>query len=55
LDLHLHVESVSLTTFVSSNPVHVDVYSTQQYMIKFVSDYLRVFRLPPPIKMFPTI
>jgi hypothetical protein len=57
LDLHLPVESVPLTTkFVSSNPVHVNVYSIQQhYVIKFVSDFLRVLRFPPPIKLTATI
>ena len=44
------------TNVVSSNPVHGEVYSIQQYAIKFVSDvqlvggFLRVLRLPPPIK-----
>ena len=57
LDLHLPVESVPLTTkFVSSNPVHVNVYSIQQhYVIKFVSDFLQVLRFPPPIKRTTTI
>jgi hypothetical protein len=54
LDLHLPVEPVPLITkFVSSNPVHINVYSIQQhYVIKFVSDFLR---FPPPIKLTATI
>ena len=38
-DLQLHVQSVPTTTnVVSSNPVHVEVYSIQHYVIKFFSD-----------------
>jgi hypothetical protein len=43
--------------FVSSNPVHGEVYSIQHYVIKFVSDlrqvdgFLWVFQLPLPIKL----
>ena len=38
LDLQLAVQSVPITTnVVSSNPVNVEVYSIQHYMIKFVS------------------
>jgi hypothetical protein len=45
------VHSVPITTkVVSSNPVHVEVYSIQQYMIKFVND-LRQVRFPPSIKL----
>jgi hypothetical protein len=50
-----------ITTVVSSNPVHGEVYSIQQYVIKFVSDlgqvdgFLRVFLFPPPIKLIATI
>ena len=36
--------------FVSSNPVHGEVYSIQHYMIKFVSGFLRALRFPPPVK-----
>jgi hypothetical protein len=39
LDIKLPVQSVSITNkVVSSNPVHGEVYSIQQYVIKFVSD-----------------
>jgi hypothetical protein len=43
------------------NPIHGDVYSIQHYVIKFVGDlpqvggFLRVLRLPPPIKLTTTI
>jgi len=46
---------------VSSNPVHGEVYSIQDYVIKFVSDlrqvggFLRVLRFPPPIQLTATI
>ena len=51
----------SVTKFVSSNPIHGEVYSIQHYVIKFVSDlrqvsgFLRVLRFPPPIKLTATI
>jgi hypothetical protein len=36
-------QSVPITTkFVSSNPVHGEVYSIQNYVIKFVSDLRQV-------------
>ena len=39
LDLQLPMQSVPITTnVVSSNPAHGEVYSIQQYKIKFVSD-----------------
>ena len=39
LDLQLPVQSVPITTkVVSSNPVHGEVYSIQNYVIKFVND-----------------
>ena len=39
LDLQLPVYSVSFTTkVVSSSPAHGEVYSIQQYVIKFVCD-----------------
>jgi hypothetical protein len=54
------VQSVQITTkFVSSNPAYSEVCSIQHYVIKFVSDlrqvgdFLRVPRLPPPIKQPP--
>jgi hypothetical protein len=48
------------TKDVSSNTAHVEVYSLQHYVIKFVSDlrqlcdFLRVLQLPPPIKLTAT-
>ena len=54
----IHFDSVPITAkVVSSNPVHGEVYSIQHYVIKFVSDlrqvsdFLRVFRFPPAIKL----
>jgi len=45
----------SITTkVVSSNLVHVEVYSIQHYVIKFVSDLRQVggfLRFPPSIKL----
>jgi hypothetical protein len=44
------------TKVVSLNPIHGDVYSIQLYVIKLVSDllkvggFLRVSRFPPPNK-----
>ena len=62
LDLQLSVQSVPITiTVVSSNPVHGEVYSIQNYVKKFVSElqqvggFLRVLRFPPPIKLTATI
>ena len=62
LDIQLPVKSVPIVTkFVSSNPVHGEVYSIQHYLITFVSDlrqvggFLRVLRFPPPIKLTATI
>jgi hypothetical protein len=53
MDLQLPVQSVPITTkVVNSNLFHVKVYSIQQYVIKFVSDFqqvgcfLRVIRFP---------
>ena len=37
-DFQLPVQPVPITTNVSSNPVHGEVYSIQHYVIKFVSD-----------------
>ena len=46
---------------VSSNPDHGEVHLIQHYVIKFVSDlrqvcgFLRILRLPPPIKLIVTM
>ena len=46
-----------ITKVVSSNPAHGEMYSKQQYVIKFVIDLwhvggiVRVFRFPPPMKL----
>ena len=60
LDLQLPVQWVPITNeVVSSNPVHGEVHSIQNYVIKFVSDlrqvggFLRVLWFPPPIKLTP--
>ena len=38
--LQIPVQSVPITTkVVSSNPVHGEVYSIQNYVIRFVSDF----------------
>ena len=62
LDIQLLVQSVYIITkVVSSNPDHVEVYSIQHCLIKFVSDlrqvcgFLRVLRCPPPLKLTATI
>jgi hypothetical protein len=62
LDLQLPVQLVPITIkFVSSNPSYGEVYSIQFYVIKFVSelrqvsDFIWVFRFPPPIKLTATI
>jgi hypothetical protein len=59
LDLHLRVQSVSITTTSgSSNPAHGDVYLIQHYEIKFVSDlqqidcFLNILQFPPPTKTY---
>jgi len=50
------VQSVPITT-VNSNSAHAEVYSTQHYVIKFVSDlrkvggFLQVLQFPPPTKL----
>ena len=47
--LQLFVQSVPFTTkLVASNPIHGEMYSIQDYVIKFVSDSRQVsgFRLP---------
>ena len=49
-----------ITTAVSSNLVHGEVFSIQQYVIKIVIDlqqvgwFLLVLRFPPPIKQIIT-
>jgi len=54
-------QSLSPLNVVSSNPTHGEVYSIQQYVIKFVSDLLPVrglllvCRFTLPIKMTATI
>jgi hypothetical protein len=55
-------DPVPITTNIgSSNPTHGEVYSMQNYVIKFVSDlwqgggFLRVLRFPPPINKTVTI
>ena len=60
--LQIPVQSVPITTkVVSSNPVHGEVYSIQNYVIRFVSDFrqvggfLRVLEFLPPIKLTATI
>jgi len=60
--LILPMQSVPITTkVVSLNPDYGEVYSIQQYVIKFVSDlrqvggFLRVLRFPPLIKLTTTI
>ena len=62
LDLQLSMQSVPITTkVVSLNPAHGEVYSIQQYVIKFVSDlrqvsdFLQILQFPPPIKLTATI
>ena len=62
LDFQLPMQSMPITTNVDSlNPVNGEVYSIQQYVIKFVSDlqkvsgFLRVLQFPPPIKLTATI
>jgi hypothetical protein len=56
------MQLVSITTkVVSSKPVHDELYSIQDYVIKFVSDFrqvggfLQVLQFPPPINLTTTI
>jgi hypothetical protein len=53
------MQSVPITIkIVGSNPVHGEVYLTQHYVMKFVSDLWQVggfLRFPPPIKLTATI
>jgi len=53
--LQLPVQLVAIISkVVNSNPVHGEVYSMQNYVIKFVSDlqkisgFLLVLQFPPP-------
>ena len=61
LELQLPVQTGPISTKVSSNLVHGEVYSIQHYVIKLVSDFrqvcglLWVRRFPPPIKLTATI
>ena len=62
VDLQLPEQSTPITTeAVSSNLIHVEVYSIQHYVIKFVSDlrqvdgFLRLLRFPPPKTLTVTI
>ena len=54
-----YMQTVPFTTKVaSSNPIHVEVYSIQHYVIKIVSDLRQVggfLQFPPPIKLTTTI
>ena len=44
LDLQLPVQSVLITTDVSSNPIHGEVSLIQHYVVKFVSGFLQVLQ-----------
>jgi len=62
LDIQLHVQSVLITIIgVSSNFAHGEVYSIQNYGMKFVSNlqhvsgFLRVLLFPSPRKLTGTI
>ena len=61
-DLQLLMESVPINTnIVSSNPAHVEVYSIQHYVIKFVNDLRQIcgfslcIPVSPSIKLTATI
>ena len=45
LDLQLPMQSVPITTNVSLNPAHSEVYSIQLYVVKIVSDWWEVWEL----------
>jgi len=52
------MQSVPITTnVVSSYPAHVEVYSIQHYVIKFVNDMRQIGSspFPPPIKLIATM
>ena len=62
MDIQLPIQLAPITTnVVSSNSADGEVYSIQQYVIKFVRDvqqvggFLRVLRFPPLIKLTATI
>ena len=57
MDLQLPMQSVPITTkVVSLNLDHVEVYSIEHYVIKFVSDLQQVCDfLKIPIKLITTI
>ena len=62
LNLQLPMQSVPIATYaMSSNPAHGEMYSIQQYVIKFASalrqgsGFLRVLRFPPAMKLTITI
>jgi len=62
LDFQLPEQSVPITfKVVSLNTTRAEVYTIQNYVIKFdsdlrhVGDFLQVLRFPPPIKMTTTI
>jgi len=51
LDLQIHMQSVPIATnAVSSNHVHCEVYSIQQYVIKFVRDWRQVHQYNWPAR-----
>jgi hypothetical protein len=57
LDLQLPMQSVPITTNMSLNPTHGEMYSIQHFVIKFVSDlcqvcdFLWIIWFPPTIKL----
>jgi hypothetical protein len=51
---HCTVWWFGLWSVASSNPVHDEVYSIQQYVMQ-VGGFLKVPRFPPPIKLIATI
>jgi hypothetical protein len=57
MDLQLPMQSVAITTNLSSNHAHDKVRWIQQYVIKYVSDlwqvggFLWVLRFHPPIRL----
>ena len=48
--VYLPMQSVPITTNVSSNLAHGDMYSIKHCVIKFVCGFLRVLRFPTPKK-----
>ena len=59
--IQLHMQSVPITTKVSLNPTHGEVYTIQQYIIKFVSaagwcfSPVSTTNNPDPIPLFLTL